>query len=160
MCQNLEWQLCALQGKLPGQGSRHVSFATPPAALRLEWWEQPSTHPTFPCSGTWCNPSGFTVGDVYFAEVATAFALCANRAALFALKAGELFERPAQQCELGTHTNCEQGKEDRHHRPGAQENDFVAGGGGRALRNDGHRRDERAHLGITVSREVGALPEV
>jgi hypothetical protein len=27
------------------------------------------------------------------------------------------------------------------------------------LRIDGHRLDERAHLGIAVSREVGALPE-
>ena len=62
MCQNLEWQLCALQGKLPAQGEPRIAFATAPASLQLEWWERPSSHPTYPCdSQGWCNPAGFTV---------------------------------------------------------------------------------------------------
>lgn len=97
MCQNLEWQLCALTGRLPGQGARPLlAFATAPRELQLQWWEEPSTHPTFPCvPGRACDPSGFTVGDVFFAEVAVAYTVCANRDALFELNAGELFE-----CEL------------------------------------------------------------
>ena len=95
MCQNLEWQMCALQGLLPGQGTRRISFATAPADLRLEWWENPSTHPTFPCRDGRCDPNGFTVGDVFFAEVAITYLVCANRASLFSLAAGDFFT-----CEL------------------------------------------------------------
>ena len=66
MCANLEWQMCALTGKLPGQGSRSISFATAPRDLELSWWSDPSSHPTYPCKG-WtigsrCDPDGFTVG--------------------------------------------------------------------------------------------------
>ena len=89
---SLEWQLCALQGKLPGQGTTQIAFATAPKELRLEWWEKPSTHPTYPCNGRFCDPSGFTVGDVFFAEVAVAYALCKNRASLLRLAAGVFFE--------------------------------------------------------------------
>ena len=92
MCQNLQWQLCALQGLLPGQGGKRVSFATAPRELKLEWWMEPSTHPTFPCRDGWCDPDGFTVGDVYFSEVAVVYKVCANRASLFALAAGDFFE--------------------------------------------------------------------
>ena len=89
MRQNLEWQLCALRGQLPGQGAPEIAFATAPSELQLSWWEHPKTHPTFPCNGNVCDPGGFTVGDVFFAEVATAYAVCANRAELFRLEPGE-----------------------------------------------------------------------
>ena len=91
MCQNLEWQLCALQGLLPDQGSKQIAFATAPKDLKLRWWEDPGSHPTYPCSGNYCDPNGFSVGDVYFAEIATAYAICSNREEMFALKAGELW---------------------------------------------------------------------
>ena len=81
-------QLCALQGKLPAQGSRQVAFATAPRDLRLQWWDEPTTHPTFNC----CDEDTFSVGDVYIAEAAVAFMLCSNRARLFQLAAGEFFE--------------------------------------------------------------------
>lgn len=45
MCVNLEWQMCAVQGKLPGQGSKKVSFATAPKDLKVEWWEDPAHNP-------------------------------------------------------------------------------------------------------------------
>ena len=93
MCQNLEWQMCALQGMLPGQGSARVSFATAPRDLQLQWWDHPSTHPTFPCdSNGWCDPKKYFLGDVYFAEVFVAFTVCSNGADLFALAAGDFFE--------------------------------------------------------------------
>ena len=54
-----------------------MSFATAPSSLKLVWWEKPSTHPTFPCDQNgFCNPLGFTVGDVFFAEVVTALCVC------------------------------------------------------------------------------------
>ena len=74
MCQNLEWQMCALQGRLPGQGMRLIAFATPPRELQQAWWDAPSTHPTYPChEDGWCDPNKYTLGDVYFAEVMAAF---------------------------------------------------------------------------------------
>lgn len=90
MCQTLQWQLCALSGRLPGQGSARVSFATAPRDLNLEWWTNPGgTHPTYPCRGNWCDPNGFTVGDVHFAEMAIITTICRNREELYALDAGE-----------------------------------------------------------------------
>ena len=67
--ENLEWQLCALTGRLPGQGPPKIAFATAPKDLHVSWWDHPNTHPTYPCNGNMCDPSGFTVGDVFFAEV-------------------------------------------------------------------------------------------
>jgi hypothetical protein len=45
------------------------SVETPFRAFDGALW-QPSTHPTYPCNGNWCDPTGFAVGDVFFAEVA------------------------------------------------------------------------------------------
>ena len=93
MCQNLQWQMCALQGLLPGQGAPRVAFATAPRDLRLEWWSDPATHPTFPCDADGrCDPKKYFLGDVYFAEVFVAFTVCSNRAELLALAAGDFFE--------------------------------------------------------------------
>jgi len=94
-CQNLEWQLCALQGKLPGQRNHKVTFASAPRDLELRWWHNPSTHPTWPCENGRCPNGGFTVGDVYFAELMVAYTICTNGAELFELAAGEYFS-----CEL------------------------------------------------------------
>lgn len=92
MCQNLQWQMCALQGKLPGQdGDTRVAFATAPRALLREWWDNPSSHPTWGC----CGPNKFSVGDVYFAEVAVTYSVCRNRAVMFSLDEGEFF-----RCDL------------------------------------------------------------
>ena len=91
MCQNLQWQLCALQGKLPGQGGKAISFATRPQDLQLEWWENPTTHPTYPCSGGQCDPGAFTVGDVFFAEVMIMYTVCKNGQQIFELAVDESF---------------------------------------------------------------------
>ncbi len=92
MCQNLEWQLCALQGKLPGQGGKAIAFATRPRDVQLEWWLNPSTHPTYPCrQNGWCDPAAFTVGDVFFAEIMIAYQVCSNGAHLLELEIDEPF---------------------------------------------------------------------
>jgi hypothetical protein len=72
MCVNLQWQLCAVQGKLPNQGSRQISFATAPKDLMVGWWEDPQNNPIM---GKWiafgcCAPDRFSVADVFFAECA------------------------------------------------------------------------------------------
>ena len=87
MCQNIEWQMCAINGKLPGQDRRKVSFASAPKDVQVIWWKDPSTHPTY--SPRW---DGYTLGDVFFAELAVTYALCANRARIFELEVGETFE--------------------------------------------------------------------
>jgi len=92
MCTNLQWQMCALTGKLPGQGSSRISFATAPKSMQLQWWTDPgATRPTYPCEGSWCDPNGYTVGDVFFAEMAISTTLCRNRAQLYRLRVGEFF---------------------------------------------------------------------
>ena len=89
MCQNIEWQLCALNGKLPGQDGTKVMFSSAPKDLQVGWWNEPWTHPTY-SPGT-----GYSLGDVFFAEVCVMYALCRNRQVLFQLEVGE-----AMECEL------------------------------------------------------------
>lgn len=86
MCQNIEWQLCALSGKLPGQDGNKVSFASAPKDVSPVWFHDSDTHPTY-------KPrlDGYSLGDVYFAELCVTFALCANRGDLFNLEVGETF---------------------------------------------------------------------
>ncbi|KAL1521408.1 hypothetical protein AB1Y20_021072 [Prymnesium parvum] len=102
MCVNLQWQLCAVQGKLPSQGSNQVSFATAPRDLKAEWWEDPANNPIL---GKWlpfgcCGADRFTVADVYFAELFVMYSICVNGADIFTLDAGELFT-----CDLGDGSN-------------------------------------------------------
>ena len=88
MARLVEWQLCALNGKLPGQEGTKVSFASAPKDVELVWFTDPSTHPTF--TPRW---DGYSLGDVFFAELCVTFTLCANRGDLFRLEVGES-ERP------------------------------------------------------------------
>lgn len=90
MCQNLRWQVCALTGKLPGQGGNQVRFATAPNELDMRVWQRPDS---WPCDEHGKCPKGkFAVGDVFFAEVCLVDSLCRNGDAIFALGKGELFE--------------------------------------------------------------------
>ena len=87
MCQNLQWQMCALLGRLPMQDGAQVSFATAPRDARLEWWVDPDhTHPTYKPVA-----DGYALSDVYFAELCVTYTLCANRAELWSLDVGEMF---------------------------------------------------------------------
>ena len=70
MCVNLQWQLCAVQGKLPNQGSPQISFATAPKDLKVEWWEDPANNPVM---GKWtpfgcCLLSGRLKGRMALAQ--------------------------------------------------------------------------------------------
>lgn len=86
MCQNIEWQLCAIRGKLPGQDAAKISFASAPRDLELKWWTDVNTHPTYAP-----KPDGYALGDVFFAELCVTFTICKNRGDLFRLDVGETF---------------------------------------------------------------------
>lgn len=101
-CRNLEWQVCAALGKLPGQLSRKIYFAKAPAAL------DPSPHSARPLGkcGGWrdfrtpgdsdCLQTGFASDDVFFLEVCIYNEICSNGPSeLFHLRAGQPWE-----CEL------------------------------------------------------------
>lgn len=88
MCQNIEWQLCALRGKLPGQDGRKISFAAVPKDIPLEWWKDPErTHPTYKP-----KRNGYALGDVFFAELCVTNTLCKNRGELYHLEVGQTME--------------------------------------------------------------------
>jgi hypothetical protein len=89
MCQNLAWELCALRGKLPGQGGRRVHFATAPKDLDVDVWDHPTD---WPCGVGGCGKSQFAASAVFFAEVCLMRKLCRNGNIIFTLGVGEIFE--------------------------------------------------------------------
>ena len=123
MCDNFEWQVCAVTGSLamqdPVNASAHsVTFATPPSSL------DPSGasggKPLDQCVGSVATPEpvgspgwtpstlddgvyGYTNVDIYYLEVCTLHAICDNGDDLFKLSAGEKFRcqfSPARFREL------------------------------------------------------------
>lgn len=91
MCTNLEWQLCAAKGLLPGQQGRGIAFSTAPKTLSIGEWHNPTT---WPCQQG-CPPSHYSVGDVYFAEIAVYNQICRGAAQLFEVGRGE-----EMQCDV------------------------------------------------------------
>ena len=79
MCLNLEWQACAMRGRLPGQAGRQMHFSVAPRDLDLG---------AFAAGGG----GGYSVSDVYYAEVCVTAHACRNGAELFELEVGELWE--------------------------------------------------------------------
>ncbi|KAL1511554.1 hypothetical protein AB1Y20_006348 [Prymnesium parvum] len=96
LCTNLKWQVCAAQGRLPGQeGDAVIKFARAPADMPIS--EGP--HPFGKCSGF--KPKGCDFGygtdDIYFLELCLYSFLCENHERLFELDVGEPF-----RCELSS----------------------------------------------------------
>lgn len=89
MCVNLRWVVCAVTGRLPGQRGKQLHFATAPKALDAAVYRDPSLSDEW-----WMEPHDqtFSVGDVFFAEVAIIHRVCANRERLLQLERGEIFE--------------------------------------------------------------------
>jgi len=94
ICRNLEWQVCAAQGKLPDQGTRKMIFAIAPSAL------DPSGgtgKPLAACKG-WVPPRkpegdvyGYATDDIFYLEVCVLNQICSNGERIFELRAGEEF---------------------------------------------------------------------
>jgi hypothetical protein len=95
LCRNFEWQLCAAKGTLPGQGSKHITFAGAPKDLLISGWD--AKHPLGSCNSyapRGCG-GGYASGDIFFQEVCVYDAICANRDSLWELTPGQLW-----QCKL------------------------------------------------------------
>lgn len=85
MCQNLHWQLCAVQGKLPGQqDDRSVRFAFAPSKLELNEWEHPRS---YPCDKGGCEGK-YAVGDVFYGEACIFQRICKNKPDMFLVAEG------------------------------------------------------------------------
>lgn len=88
-CRNLEWQMCAAQGKLPGQRTPTIIFANAPNSLNAE-----GRRPLGRCGGyspQGCGRWAYSNDDIFFLEVCMYSKICSNNAELFALKPEERF---------------------------------------------------------------------
>lgn len=93
MCRNLEWLVCAGQGRLPGQSGPNIRFA--PAPKQLEPSPLKGSRPLGHCGG-W-HPTappdggyyGYANDDIYFLEVCLLSYLCKNGAEVFKVQSVE-----------------------------------------------------------------------
>lgn len=99
LCRNLEWQVCAIKGRLPNQDTAAgIIFANPPGQLQVKpWMDGPaglagncSTPVDLP-SVRRSNGSGYTVSDVFYLEVCIFQKICRNGDDIFRLARGEPF---------------------------------------------------------------------
>ena len=92
ICRNLEWQTCAAQGKLPGQGDSTIKFAKAPRTLDLVRNNRLGV-----CSG-WVPSQvpkggiyGYATDDIFYLETCMYSQMCSNGRDLFTLEEGESF---------------------------------------------------------------------
>ena len=92
ICRNLEWQTCAAQGKLPGQGGSAIKFAKAPHTLELVRNNRLGV-----CSG-WVparKPEGgiygYATDDIFYLETCMYSQMCSNGHDIFRLEEGERF---------------------------------------------------------------------
>ena len=83
-CRNLHWQMCAAQGKLPGQGGAEIHFAVAPHNLDVGTFRRPGQHYER-------TIGAFQKSDVYFLQICTLAHICKNGADLFGLFQGQIF---------------------------------------------------------------------
>ena len=100
-CRNIEWQICAAKGTLPGQGgpwkkgyeerireNSFIRFAYAPKRLTPVSGDRPLGN----CAG-WapkgCGRQGYASSDIFYMEACIFDAICANRASLWDLEEGE-----------------------------------------------------------------------
>ena len=77
ICINFVFVTCAATGRLPGQGSKQINFATPPGSLKMQDFVD-DTH-------------GYSMGDVTFFEYCILSEICANSDDLFRVQPDEPF---------------------------------------------------------------------
>lgn len=94
ICRNLEWQVCAAQSRLPGQGSDGtIIFSRAPNQVD----PSPTSNKPFGMCRGWRSPEamrhgcakGFATDDIYFLEVCTFYKICSNGDELFSLRQNE-----------------------------------------------------------------------
>lgn len=90
ICRNVEWQVCAAKGTLPGQGGRTMRFAYAPKNLEPE----SGSKPIGTCEGympAGCGNRGYASSDIYYMEACTYSMICENRDEFWKLDADEDF---------------------------------------------------------------------
>ena len=105
MCTHLEWLMCAARGRLPGQGSTAIRFATKPQDVFINEGGQ---HPLGSCSGEsnhprGCGHTGFSSSDVFYLEVCTLSQICKNWWKIFFMEPGGEFH-----CDLTDSTRYDE----------------------------------------------------
>lgn len=109
ICRNLEWQVCAAQGLLPGQGAPNIKFSYAPKDMDVNGLEHSlgrcaGWHPGEP-PGKSGGLFGFTNDDIYFMEICLFNQICENKQELFELVVGQEFVcdfSPTRFAELET----------------------------------------------------------
>lgn len=85
VCRNFEWQLCAAQGLLPGQGDNRMRFAFAPKNLEL----RTGMRPLGSCTGyhpRGCHDVGYASSDIFYLETCIYATICSNGHELFELE--------------------------------------------------------------------------
>ena len=92
ICRNVEWQVCAAKGTLPGQNSRKIRFAYAPKKLEPYTGVKPigncGGYAPLGC-GQWSG--GYASSDIYYMEACVYTMMCANRDEFWNLEAHEDF---------------------------------------------------------------------
>ena len=90
ICRNVEWQVCAAKGTLPGQNSRNIRFAYAPKDLEPYSGDKPIGN----CGGytpAGCGDEGYASSDIYYMEACVYSMMCKNRDEFWNLNAGDDF---------------------------------------------------------------------
>jgi len=92
-CRNLEWQVCAVMGKLPGQGGNGMRFSYNPG--NLDVYDGGTGKSLGTCRG-YLPPNlncgnGFATDDIYFLEVCLVSFLCKNKEELFTVEPHDFY---------------------------------------------------------------------
>lgn len=92
VCRNLEWQVCAAKGRLPGQGGRTIKFAIPPGRKNgLKHRPLAGCHGWTPTRCRYARNCGYANDDIFYLEICIFNQICTNGDALFHLAAGDAF---------------------------------------------------------------------
>ena len=90
ICRNVEWQLCAARGDLPGQGGKVMRFGFAPKFLEPDG----GIHPIGQCEGyhpAGCGNIGYASSDIFYMEACLYSQVCKNRDEFWQLDATDDF---------------------------------------------------------------------
>jgi len=101
ICRNLEWQICAAKGLLPGQGGSTILFGRAPSTLDPAGR---SGKPLGKCKG-WVPDKkpkggiyGYATDDIFYLELCLFNQICENGAELWDLEVGDPWQcRPSRE---------------------------------------------------------------
>jgi len=99
ICRNLEWQLCAAKGTLPGQAGEWVADGNLRAGRKIRFAYAPGSlepfgafKPLGACEGYMpkgCGNQGYASSDIFYMEACIYDQVCSNRESFWQLQPGE-----------------------------------------------------------------------